>query len=76
MQVVEMRYRDRAEYLPTRRQIMAACATIRSQWTPAERRRRIVGGRLQEGGPVWFPPQIVTANCLARVRKMVADAST
>jgi hypothetical protein len=70
-----MGFRDRAEYLPTQRQIVAACAAIRRQWTPSERRRRTVGQELQAGDTNWSPPQISTANCLARVRKMVAEAS-
>lgn len=70
-----MGFRDRAEYLPTRRQIMAACAAIRRQWTPSERRRRTVGQDLQAGYAPWSPPQISTASCLSRVRTMVADAS-
>ncbi len=70
-----MRLRERIEYLPTRRQISAACAAIRQTWTPAERRRRTVGHGLLARYSVWSPPQISTANCLARVRKMVAEAS-
>ena len=71
-----MRYRNRAEYLPTRRQIVAACAAIRREWTPAERRRRSVGGRMAVPSGAWSPPCIQTAHCLARVRKVVAEAAS
>jgi hypothetical protein len=66
-----MSYRDRAEYLPTRRQIVDTCAAIRQQWTAAERRRRTVGQSLLAAYTCWTPPQISTANCVARVRKMI-----
>ena len=67
--------RERAEYLPTPRQIVSACAAIRRCWTPAERRRRAVGGSIPHEPRGWFPPRITTGNCVARVRKLVADAS-
>jgi hypothetical protein len=70
-----MRFSNRAEYLPTRRQIVAACAAIRSQWTPAERRRRTVDSALLSALPTWTPPQIAIAHCTARVRKMIAEVS-
>ena len=66
-----MRLRERAEYLPTRRQITAACAEIRLSWTAAERRRRTVGQSLLESAASWSPPCIATAHCLARVRRVV-----
>jgi hypothetical protein len=69
-------YRDRALYTPSRRQIVAACAAIRQQWTPAERRRRTVGGRMAVAAGAWSPPCIQTAHCLARVRKALAEAAT
>jgi hypothetical protein len=71
-----MSYRDRPEYLPTRRQIVSACAAIRRQWTPAERRRRSAGGRMAVVTESWSPPCIQTAHCMARVRKMVAEAAS
>jgi hypothetical protein len=74
MQRMRMRCRERCEYLPSRREIVAACATIQRQWTPAERRRRSVGARFAET-VVWSPPCIATANCTARVRRMVNEAS-
>jgi hypothetical protein len=70
-----MRFSNRAEYLPTRRQIASACAAIRSQWTPAERRRRTVNGALLGISPTWTPPHIAIAHCTARVRKMIAEVS-
>ncbi len=71
-----MRLRDRAEYLPSRREIVRACAAIQRGWTPAERRRRTVGGGLVAQSTLWTPPQIATSHCLARVRRMVAEAAT
>ena len=70
-----MKLRDRAEYLPTRRQIRAACEAIRRQWTAAERRRRAVGDGMPASSTIWFPPHISTAHCMARVRRMAAEAS-
>lgn len=64
----------RPEYLPTRRQIVEECAEIRSRWTSSERRRRSVGGGIAALSDTWMPPQILTSQCLARVRKIVADA--
>jgi hypothetical protein len=75
MQRVRMRFRERAEYLPSRREIVAACAAIQRQWTPAERRRRTVGGGLLSESTFWSPPQIAISNCLSRVRRVVAEAS-
>jgi hypothetical protein len=69
-----MNFRERNAYQPSRRQIVAACAAIRRRWTPAERRRRTVGLGLLAASSTWSPPQIATANCTARVRRMVADA--
>jgi hypothetical protein len=74
MQRIRITRRERAEYLPSRREIVSACATIQRQWTPAERRRRSVGSRFAEA-VVWSPPCIATANCTARVRRMVNEAS-
>jgi hypothetical protein len=62
------------EYLPTRREIVEECAAIRRHWTPSERRRRSVGHGVAANVDRWSPPQILTAHCLARVRKIVADA--
>lgn len=70
-----MNIRERAEYLPTRRQIRAACEAIRRRWTAAERRRRTVGESPHATAVMWSPPHIATANCLARVRRVVAEAS-
>jgi hypothetical protein len=64
----------RPDYLPTRRQIVEECAEIRSRWTHSERRRRSVGHGLATIEDSWMPPQILTSQCLARVRKIVADA--
>jgi hypothetical protein len=65
---------ERCEYLPSRREIVAACTAIQQQWTPAERRRRSVGVRFSET-VLWTPPCIATAHCTARVRRMVAEAA-
>jgi hypothetical protein len=75
MRRVRMTFRERCEYLPSRREIVAACAAIQRQWTPAERRRRSVGSRHCET-VLWTPPFIATASCTSRVRKMVAEAAT
>ncbi|MBN1852663.1 MAG: hypothetical protein JW829_08060 [Pirellulales bacterium] len=64
-----------SEYLPTPRQIAEACFRIRQQWTPAERRRRMVGGPLDLSQQVWLPPRIEMAQCIASVRKEVLDTS-
>jgi hypothetical protein len=64
----------RPEYLPTRRQIVEQCAEIRRNWTNSERRRRSVGHGMASVDDTWSPPQILTSQCLARVRKIVADA--
>lgn len=65
---------QRPEYLPTRREIVEHYAEIRRNWTNSERRRRAVGHGMASIDDVWMPPQIVTSQCLARVRKIVADA--
>jgi len=65
----------RSEYLPTRSQILAECAAIRRRWTPSELRRRTVGPGLIIAESSWTPPQILTSNCLARVRKFVSEAT-
>jgi hypothetical protein len=75
MRRVRMRMGDRCEYLPSRREIVAACTAIQQQWTPAERRRRSVGVRFSET-VLWTPPCIATAQCTARVRRMVAEAAS
>ena len=62
------------EYLPSRRQIVDECAEIHRQWTASEHRRRAVGHGVPVTSDVWMPPQILTSQCLARVRKIVADA--
>ncbi len=64
----------RPEYLPTRRQIVEECAEIRRNWTNSERRRRSVGHGMASYDDAWMPPQILTSQCLARVRKIVAEA--
>jgi hypothetical protein len=64
-----------AVYLPTPRQISAACAAIRLQWSPAERRRRSLASDLRDGQTAWAPPEINTALCMARVRRAVIEQS-
>jgi hypothetical protein len=64
----------RPEYLPTRVQIVEQCAEIRRRWTQSELRRRSVGQGVAPAPDTWMPPQILTSQCLARVRKIVADA--
>lgn len=65
----------RVDYLPTPRQIVAECAAIRLLWTPAERRRRRVGFRQFADESRWMPPHIAVGACVARVRKVVAEAT-
>ena len=67
--------RARPEYLPTPRQIANQCRLIRNRWTPAERQRRLVGYGKQIMEPVWTPPQIDTAGCTARVRRVAVEQS-
>jgi hypothetical protein len=67
---------ERVDYLPTPRQIAAQCAKIRSGWTPAERRRRTVGHLRMQTESTWLPPQIRLSHCVARVRRVVAEASS
>lgn len=44
---LELPERDNSEvYLPTREEILAAAAEIRSKWTPAERESRLAATRL------------------------------
>jgi hypothetical protein len=69
-----MSRQQRIEYLPSRRQIIEECAEIRRNWTNSERRRRSVGHGMATAEDAWMPPQILTSQCLARVRKIVADA--
>ena len=45
-------------YMPTPRQIAAACLSIQRRWTIAERRRRIVGGTTTTSSTRWLPPSI------------------
>jgi hypothetical protein len=70
-----MSRRERIDYLPTPRQIAAQCAKIRRGWTVAERRRRTVGYPQLQAESMWRPPQIRLSNCIARVRRVVAEAS-
>lgn len=57
-----MDHRERAEYLPTPWEIARACEAIRARWSLNERRRRFVGGRLEnDPEPSWRPPLVDTA---------------
>ena len=71
-----MSRRERVDYLPTPRQIAAQCAQIRRRWSVAERRRRTVGYMRLQAESMWRPPQICMAHCVARVRRVVAEASS
>ncbi len=53
---------SRVGYLPTPEDIAMACATIRSEWTLSEKRRRFVGELMpDEPESVWRPPVIDTS---------------
>jgi hypothetical protein len=62
-------------YLPTPREIAAACAAIRQRWTPTEFRRRSAANVLKMTPHDWTPPQVSLSHCLAGVRTFVADAT-
>ena len=59
---------------PSPDEIRKATAEIRRNWTNSERRRRSVGHGMASYDDAWMPPQILTSQCLARVRKIVAEA--
>ena len=61
------------DYLPTPCEIAEKCATIRSRWTPAERRRRTVGESIKKDEQPWLPPMIDTSTCFAGVRRMALE---
>lgn len=53
----------RIDYLPSPDEIAAACASIRSDWTLSEKRRRFVGELMpDEPESVWRPPVIDTSH--------------
>ena len=60
--------RRRVEYLPTPFEITVACASIRSTWTPSERRRRWVGPQSGEEALLQWSPPVVNANLFRRSR--------
>ena len=60
-------------YLPTPQQITAACLTIRESWSPAEKRRRLVGYSQELIHSHWLPPRIDTSMCTSRLRKEVSE---
>ncbi len=60
-------------YLPTPNQITEACSMIRETWSPAERRRRLVGYSTEMVESCWLPPRIDTTMCTSRVRKEVSE---
>lgn len=60
-------------YLPTPSQITEACLTIRESWSPAEKRRRLVGYSQELVDHRWLPPRIDTSTCTSRVRKEVSE---
>lgn len=65
---------DRAEYLPTPREIAEACEAIRARWSRNERRRRIAGGMLEDDPePVWSPPLVDTSPLRAHATRGLAD---
>lgn len=54
---------SRVGYLPTPEDIASACASIRSEWTLSEKRRRYVGDFMpDEPESVWRPPVIDTTH--------------
>ena len=53
----------RIDYLPSPDEIAEACASIRSEWTLSEKRRRFVGELMpDEPDSVWRPPVIDTTH--------------
>ena len=67
--------RARPEYLPTPQQIAKQCRQIRDRWTATERQRRLVGYGKEMVESVWTPPQIDTAGCTSRVRRVAVEQS-
>lgn len=66
---------EKSAYMPSPREIARQCAAIRRSWTPGERRRRAVGLRAMIGPVAWLPPRVITAQCMARVRSIVAETT-
>lgn len=53
----------RIDYLPSPGEIADACASIRSEWTLSEKRRRFVGDQMpDEPDDAWRPPVIDTSH--------------
>lgn len=68
------RLEERAEYLPTTWEIAAACEAIRATWSLSERRRRYLGGRLEDDpAPSWRPPLVDTAPLRSMAARGLAD---